>query len=1183
MENIVDTYSSRFKKQRRSRMVLGIVLLVCALVVALVVAWQLHYTGNAVTYYCGMEEHVHTEECYSGTPTCGLEECEAVEGHTHTEDCYTLQQELTCGMAEGEMEPHTHTEECYDGEELICGLEEGELTEHVHTPSCYEEVEVITCGKVECEAVEGHTHTAECYGDAELICTLQEHTHTDECLINENADLETATDWEATLPTLSGEWGEDVAAIAESQVGYTESESNFMLAEDGTHMAYTRYGAWAGNAYGDWNTLFAQFCLNYAGITEESFLRCDTASEWAKTLRNNEMCLSAGNYTPAVGDLVFFDTTESGTANRVAVVTAVDGAAGEDLTSAKIEVVEGASDGEVKEASYRLDNETVLCYGVLPQQSTAAALSAGTAKELSASKEDYIVSVSYGTDAGIPEDAVLVAYEYDADSDEYKAYSAKAAEIYGEDYDAETDELELRFFSAALISDGKEVQPEANVEVTVQLLDKESESECAVALLSSGKAQLVEAETAFEDSVQTVTFEAKTLSDFMLLSTETENGPVEDFDEEEDQTTDHITVIINWDDSSDYEEVRPGSVHFNLIYRTYYEEQNADGTLEYDEEKGYFDRNEDVIVYTVTLNQSDDTTGTGDDLWVHICNLGTEVTYNVFEAETYGASFYTYEICEDGDHIYTVTATLDIYSVLLSFDTQGGASDNNYKDGHYYHIDIRVDNTYAYIYFGDDVALVKGTDLVVTKNWMVPTGTETPDSITFYVDRQEEDGSTTPLYWDEDGIMTTASTHEESTGGGPNAQTVVVENERITLTIYKNSDGSWTTASIALDGGNYAVIEVDPDTGAEYETNIAYVTIDETTGDREDGNYYVHEGIINISSVNWVMYELNDNDDPSYVYYEDDYAGLSYGRLDGSYYTDPESAQSQSTGDYEFFLDDGNSNGGRGLKYLTDESTIWVNLDYTYTYKDLDGNEHVTYIYGYSFEFTPEEWIEANLCTEKTATNTQRGVDLLIDGDVMMELALSEVTHSEIDAAVVNTLEGETTTYLQGEKTWYGEDGNIELDHDNASELTLSLYRSDNDGATWEALTENEDYIVVWVGDLYYIYASGSGGVYSGLPMFDDNGNEYSYRVEEGYVSGYTSEMEEVENEVASDDTLYGTSYNFINTTTVITSEEGGDILPKAGGTGTWMYTLAGVVLIGGAVAGLMYRQKKRKGGRSNC
>lgn len=104
--------------------------------------------GLDSSFTCGLEEHTHTEACYTDASltVCGLEEGEA---HTHTEACYTAA--LICEQQEGE--EHTHTEACYVPQ-LICGQQEGQP--HIHTEACYEPMQVLSCALAE------HTHAETC-------------------------------------------------------------------------------------------------------------------------------------------------------------------------------------------------------------------------------------------------------------------------------------------------------------------------------------------------------------------------------------------------------------------------------------------------------------------------------------------------------------------------------------------------------------------------------------------------------------------------------------------------------------------------------------------------------------------------------------------------------------------------------------------------------------------------------------------------------------------------------------------------------------------------------------------------------------------------------------------------------------------------------------------------------------
>ena len=341
--------------------------------------------GNLI---CGQEEsegHVHGEACYgvSRQLICGQTEEPA---HQHTDACYSWNQVLTCGMEEHThseactatepekpvfcgKEPHTHGESCRDEQgELTCGMEE-----HTHSEACTatEPEEAVFCGK------EPHTHGESCRNEqGELTCTLEEHTHSLACYADPTADVETAEIWEQTFGdvTLTGDWRLDALAIARSQLGYAESTKNYVLAEDGqTLMGYTRYGAWKGDPYGDWNALFAAFCLHYGGA--ENIPTDKDCGSWAAALA--DAFLPAQSHEAAPGELVFFDRDGDGTADWVAIVAEVT--AGEEGAPSGITVIAGDADNAVQQRSYALEDPTILgYYGSLPEQAKAFTLTAQT-------------------------------------------------------------------------------------------------------------------------------------------------------------------------------------------------------------------------------------------------------------------------------------------------------------------------------------------------------------------------------------------------------------------------------------------------------------------------------------------------------------------------------------------------------------------------------------------------------------------------------------------------------------------------------------------------------------------------------------------------------------------------------------------------------------------------------------
>ena len=129
---------------------------------------------------------------------------------------------------------------------------------------------------------------------------------------------ETEADWEATLPdALTGEWRTDLSAVAQSQIGYTESSTDTMVNGAGETCGYTRYGAWYGDEYGDWNGMFLAFCLHYAEIPEDAVKASADVSEMLKTAQKKGFYKEAGQYEPEAGDIAFLPDAQAGIVTEV--------------------------------------------------------------------------------------------------------------------------------------------------------------------------------------------------------------------------------------------------------------------------------------------------------------------------------------------------------------------------------------------------------------------------------------------------------------------------------------------------------------------------------------------------------------------------------------------------------------------------------------------------------------------------------------------------------------------------------------------------------------------------------------------------------------------------------------------------------------------------------------------------
>lgn len=346
MQKLVKEYLSEWKKQQKKRRRISIAVMLLIVMVVSCVIGSLTQYGVALTGdpKCGMEEHQHNDSCYTSVLTCKQEES---EGHQHNDSCYTTTTELTCGQEEGE--------------------------EHQHDDSCYTETSELTCGQ---EESDGHTHTDECYTE-EFTCDMEEHTHTDECYID--TDAEDAAVWEASFSEieLTDNWAENVAAIAETQVGYQASNDNYELAENGViQRRYTRYGQWYQSPYGDeeghWDTIFAAFCLDYAGVKNVPYGK--NVREWTEQLSkidkeniNNEKSklFFGRDYEASVGDIVFLDDDNDGELNRCGILVGIEPQV--EGNTANYQIIEVKDDQLVVRQEYEIDDDRIASWIQVPK------------------------------------------------------------------------------------------------------------------------------------------------------------------------------------------------------------------------------------------------------------------------------------------------------------------------------------------------------------------------------------------------------------------------------------------------------------------------------------------------------------------------------------------------------------------------------------------------------------------------------------------------------------------------------------------------------------------------------------------------------------------------------------------------------------------------------------------------
>ena len=597
MEEKMWNHGNRLWRQqkRRRRWYKAVCVISCFVVFCTTYALILPAITMEKTTYCGKEEHRHEESCYTKQIICELPTEETIPGHTHTEECYQHERILSCGLEESE--GHIHTESCWQREQLLTCAREGEeghvheescytTTEtlicgqqeswgHIHTDDCYTTVDSLICGQEERPETVAkiHEHTAECY-ETVLTCSLEEHTHSLACYSDHNADLETAAEWESRLPALTGDRAVDLVLVAESQLGYKESKANYEVMEDNSIAGYTRYGAWYGNPYGAWSGMFVSFCMNYANIPQSVFPYDADCQRWADTLAQWGRYVSAGDYMPKAGDIVFLDLDEEQGIDHAGIVKSV-------LEEGTITTVEGDSKDEVRYGSYGFSGGNIVGYGVLPEEHREEAAgehtenaenpgeeleenpeeNAETAEDvfiqtdgepkeedpsetekeqetgtepggeeelgegtqlltMTAEGDDYIVNVSYTEEAEIPEGAALQVREYAGNSQEYQARFDEAnAALLAQNGSCIR---KARFFDISILDGETEIEPKDAVKVEISQLSEIAENQDNIVIThrdSEGTEVISEVEVIQEENgFVTAGFETESFSDYGTIN-----------------------------------------------------------------------------------------------------------------------------------------------------------------------------------------------------------------------------------------------------------------------------------------------------------------------------------------------------------------------------------------------------------------------------------------------------------------------------------------------------------------------------------------------------------------------------------------------------------------------------------------------------------------------------------------
>ena len=292
-----------------------------------------------------------------------------------------------------------------------------------------------------------------------------------------SADLESEGDFIASLhevPLKGLPYNQRLLAVAETQLGYTESAVNFVVKEDEVtgkkaKFGITRYGQWYGLPYEDWCAMFISFCLHYGQVPNYLMPADSGAFTWVNRLQSMGLFRWRSEYTPKPGDLIFFDNDLSGQSDHVGIVSSLFTVDGVDM----VETIEGNHSKTVEKFSYPLISLEIQGYGVMSDENPdAAAEEKQLVADYASGTDTYRVTMTYTPDALIPANAVLVVSEILPGTPEYDAYVAESAGALGWEEGSVSD---AKVLDISVFADGVEVQPAAPVNVEMVLVDQPAE------------------------------------------------------------------------------------------------------------------------------------------------------------------------------------------------------------------------------------------------------------------------------------------------------------------------------------------------------------------------------------------------------------------------------------------------------------------------------------------------------------------------------------------------------------------------------------------------------------------------------------------------------------------------------------------------------------------------------------
>jgi LPXTG-motif cell wall-anchored protein len=412
MENSIIKQAANFLRRQRNNRRWQATVLCLALIVVLGTVLILKLPGQAQTHQekvlnCQLEVHEHTKKCYDKEKNliCGYADYVV---HTHNSDCYDSNGKLVCELPE--IKEHKHTSDCYEEQKVLtCTLEESKG--HQHTDSCYTEEK----GSLSC-SLDAHQHSDSCYDeDGSLVCGKEEHKHTDACY-----------EWNKVL----------TCGMTEGEGSHSHSNSCYSK-EKVLTCGEIELHTHSKECYDKDDNLTCDLlelvehvhsdkegCFETVELTDEEVAGLNETTEATEDTAEEETSEASTDLTQ-----IFFGTEETEETDETDIVDETDIA----------------------------ETEEVLEETELTEEEIAEGIMAQTVKT-----NDYIITVKYTEEAGLPENAELRATLYDKDSEIYQQRCAEAG-------------IEFEWlFDIGFYVDDEKVEPLTEVTVSIKLAGSEA-------------------------------------------------------------------------------------------------------------------------------------------------------------------------------------------------------------------------------------------------------------------------------------------------------------------------------------------------------------------------------------------------------------------------------------------------------------------------------------------------------------------------------------------------------------------------------------------------------------------------------------------------------------------------------------------------------------------------------------